>query len=85
MLTRMKTTVDISDALLDAAKRIAARDRTTVQALIEQGLRQVLDKRKQIPGFRLRKASFRGNGLQPDVRGASWDRMRELAYGGRGS
>ena len=37
----MKTTVDIPDTLLDEIKRVAARDKTTVRALIEYGLRQV--------------------------------------------
>ena len=34
--------------------------------------------------FRLRKASFKGQGLQPGVAGASWERIREMAYEGRG-
>jgi len=34
----MKTTVNIPDSLLKAAKKLAAREKTTVSALIEQGL-----------------------------------------------
>jgi hypothetical protein len=30
--------------------------------------------------FRLRPASFKGRGLQPQVAGAGWDRLREMAY-----
>jgi len=80
----MKTTVEISDALLREAKRVAARDGTTVRALIERGLRQALEEGKRSSRFRLRKASFRGKGLQPSLRGASWRRLRELACEGRG-
>jgi hypothetical protein len=32
----MKTTVDISDPLLREARKIAARERTTLRALVEQ-------------------------------------------------
>lgn len=38
----MRTTVRLDDALLDRARREAARRGTTVTALIEQGLRSVL-------------------------------------------
>jgi hypothetical protein len=33
--------------------------------------------------FKLRRASFKGQGLQPDQRSASWESLRELAYGDR--
>ena len=82
----MKTTVDISDALLDEAKRIAAREGITVRAMIELGLRRVIaDKKRTTSRFRLRRASFRGEGLQPDLDGGSWDRIRAMAYEGRGA
>jgi hypothetical protein len=38
----MRTTVRLDDALLDQAKREAARRHATLTALIEQGLRLVL-------------------------------------------
>ncbi|MEO7762429.1 MAG: DUF2191 domain-containing protein [Casimicrobiaceae bacterium] len=81
----MKTTVDISDALLEEAKRVATREKVTLRELIEAGLRQTLKSRVRQGTFKLRKASFRGKGLQPALRGASWERLRELAYEGRGS
>ena len=80
----MKTTVEISDALLAEAKKIAARERTTVRTLIEQGLRHALARRKQREGFRLRKATFKGRGLSAAARGAGWEQLRELTYEGRG-
>jgi hypothetical protein len=42
-------------------------------------------KRKRKRVFRLRKATFKGKGLQREVAGASWERIRELAYQGRGA
>jgi hypothetical protein len=84
MVTHMKTTVDIADTLLDEAKRVALRDGTTVKALLEQGLRQILSERKANGTFRLRKATFRGRGLQSGMADLSWERIRDLAYEGRG-
>jgi hypothetical protein len=80
----MKTTIDIADPLLEAAKEAAAREGTTLRALVELGLRQVLETREHRGAFRLRKASFRGQGLQPGAMDLSWEQMRELAYGERG-
>jgi len=34
--------------------------------------------------FRLRKASFKGKGLQSGIKDAGWDRRRDRAYQGRG-
>jgi len=39
MIGRMKTTLDINDALLADAKSLAARQRTTLTRVIEEGLR----------------------------------------------
>ena len=85
MVTHMKTTVEIADALLEEARRLAESEGTTTRALIEEGLRHVVHERKGGPAFRLRKASFRGQGLRPEVGEGSWDRMRDLAYEGRGA
>jgi hypothetical protein len=81
----MKTTLDISDPLLREARKLASRQRTTLRALVEQGLRHVVaERQRRAPAFRLRKASFKGRGLRPENRDAGWDRLRELAYQDRG-
>ena len=80
----MKTTVEISDALLKEARKVALREDVTVRTLIEQGLRHVISQRKQTrESFRLRKATFKGQGLTAEARAAGWERLRELAYEGR--
>jgi len=84
MGTHMKTTFEISDALLDEAKKLASREGTTVRTLVEQGLRHVVSEHKQHRAFRLRKASFKGRGLSADAKHAGWERVREFAYEGRG-
>ena len=80
----MKTTVDIPNSLIEEAKRVAARQDTTLRVLIIEGLRRVISERKRAGKFRLRKATFRGKGLKPDMAGASWERIREMAYEKRG-
>jgi hypothetical protein len=76
----MKTTLDIADPLLREARHVAAREGTTLRALVEQGLRQVVAEKKRKRAFRLRKASFKGHGLRPELADAGWGRIRDLAY-----
>jgi hypothetical protein len=76
----MKTTIEISDAILERAKALAAKEGTTVRALVEDGLRRVLRSRREAAGFRLRDASVGGRGLQAEFRDAGWDRIREALY-----
>jgi hypothetical protein len=80
----MKTTVEIPDVVLDQARVVAAREGTTVRALIETGLRREIQERERRVRFRLRRASFKGRGLRPEAAGASWEQIRGLAYEGRG-
>jgi hypothetical protein len=81
----VKTTIDISKALLLAAKQAAAREDTTVRALVEEGLRRALAERQARGPFRLRRATFAGQGLRPELAEAGWDRLRDLSYEGRGA
>jgi len=80
----MKTTVDIPDSILEEARKLAAREGSTVRVLVEQGLRRLISERKRTGAFRLRKATFKGEGLQPGAAGVSWERIRDMAYEGRG-
>jgi hypothetical protein len=80
----VKTTIEISDHVLQQARRIAERDRTTLRELVEQGLRHELARRRARTGaFRLRDASVGGEGLRPELQGAGWEAVRDLAYGAR--
>jgi hypothetical protein len=81
----MKTSVEIADDLLAEAKKMAADEHTTVHVLIEEGLRRIVEEWQQRTTFQLRRASFRGQGLHPDVREGSWERIRTLIYEGRGA
>jgi hypothetical protein len=55
-----------------------------VKALVELGLHSVLAEKKRASAFRLRKTSFRGNGLQPGAKDADWERLRSLVLRGPG-
>jgi signal recognition particle GTPase len=82
---RVKITIEIADSLLSAAKKRAVRERTTVRALVESGLRQVLaQKASRKSSLRLRDATFNGTGLARGVNNGSWERIREIAYEGHG-
>lgn len=85
MGAHMKTTIEISDTLLKEARTVVTRERTTLRKLMEEGLREVLKARRKKQHFRLRRASFAGKGLQPELRDASWERIRERAYEGHGA
>ncbi len=81
----MKTTVELPDGLLREAKRVALRERTTVRALIERGLRTVLSHRRPSERFVLRRASFQGDGLVAGTSLRDWETIRDLAYSERGA
>lgn len=81
----MKTTVDLSDALLREARGIAVRRGTTLRAIIEQGLRRVIDEANRPKSFKLRKVGFGGAGLRAEFRDASWEQLRDEIYRGHGS
>lgn len=79
--THMKTTVDISDALFDSARRLAMQRGSTMRALIEEGLRAVLQAHRNTPRrYTLRDASFRGDGLADGVDLGDWTQVRALIY-----
>jgi hypothetical protein len=81
----MKTTIEIADGLLEAAQKAARQRGTTLRALVELGLRQVIARPPTGAGaFKLRRASVPGEGLRQDADALGWDALRELSYGDRG-
>jgi hypothetical protein len=81
----MKTTLDISEALLEDARKLAAREGTTLRAVVERGLRSVLKESEVAGSLTLRDGSVGGNGLRPELANLGWDEIRRLSYGDRGS
>lgn len=62
MIPRMKTTLDLNDALLADAKSLAVRQRTTLTRLIEEGLRLRLRTPAPLPSTTAGIPVFKGKG-----------------------
>jgi len=84
MVSHMKTTIQIPDSLLKEARKLATEEHTTLKALMEEGLRRIISEHRRRGGYKLRKATFRGSGLQPHLEGATWELIRDTSYEGRG-
>lgn len=79
----MKTTVEISDTLLARAKKYARKTGKPFRAVVEEGLRRVLDAAPPSAGYELPDRSV------GDVRGPNpletrtWPELRDEIYAGR--
>jgi hypothetical protein len=81
----MKIKIEVDDSLLRAACELAKREGVTIRELVERGLERILAENGPGPPFKLRRASFKGNGLQPALREATWQDLRDHSYGDRGT
>ena len=88
-VSRMKTTVEIPDPLAEEAKAVARREKTTLRALIETGLRQVVRdrrRRSRVPHPDARVAVLWGDHgtFCSDRLRRSRFHLRDASFGGRG-
>ena len=82
---KMKTTIEISDPLLQQARRLAQREGVTLRALVERGLNHVVGEASApTRRFRLRDAAFEGEGLQAAFEGVPFERVLSEIYQDRG-
>jgi hypothetical protein len=79
----MKTTVEISDSLLLRAKRYAQKSGKSLRALIEEGLRRVLQDERPPVRYRLPDRSVGSAGAANPLETLSWQDLRDDIYGGR--
>lgn len=79
----MKTTVDISDALLVRAKRYARKTGQPLRAVLEEGLRRVLDSEPEAAPYKMPDASVGQVGEPNPLESMSWSELRDEMYGGR--
>jgi len=78
MGVHMKTTIEVSDALFVTAKNFARERQTSLRALIEEGLRRVLNEATAStkPAFKLKDARVHGQEvLLPNPR--DWQQLEE--------
>jgi hypothetical protein len=80
----MKTTIDIPTPILEQAKMVATEEGTTLKRLVEEGLRLVIERHGAPVGFKLRSASYKGEGVQPGVDLGRWEQLRGFIYQDRG-
>jgi hypothetical protein len=83
-MVSMKTTVEISDALLERAKRHARNLGKPLRAVIEEGLRRVLASESTPSRYRLPDASVGTVSGENPLETRSWQDLREEIYGERG-
>ena len=76
----MKTTIDLPDALLEQARRVAKQEGATLRTLVEEGLQRSLEARRQAVRRQLDFPSYGGSGLTDDFQGAPWSRIRDEIY-----
>jgi hypothetical protein len=82
---RVKITVQMSEDLLQQARGVAHQQQTTLRALLEEGLRQVLRGRRRQAGFRLADGSVSGKGVLPGVTEGDWGTVAAGNSNDRGS
>ena len=81
----VKTTIEISDDLFARTQRLARKEKTTLRALTEAGLRLVLQD-KQVKATKWKwKPITHGGGFTAEFKNASWDKIRDEIYRGRGA
>ncbi len=81
----MKTTIDIANPLFKEAKRFASTHSSNLRTVVESALRQFLKVQQQKPShFKLKKASFKGEGLREGLHEGDWKEIRSKIYEGRG-
>ncbi|MEO5331681.1 MAG: hypothetical protein H7839_06625 [Magnetococcus sp. YQC-5] len=81
----MMTRIEINDTLMLTALHLAHQHNLTLSQVMESALQSFVEQeQKRETGFCLCKATFRGNGLQPDIREEDWAAIREQIYEGQG-
>lgn len=58
MLEHMRTSINIADGLLEEAKRHARQQNTTLRALVEEGLRELLGRERSAEPYRYEPVTY---------------------------
>jgi hypothetical protein len=79
----MSTTLVLNDSLFQQLQQQASLSQTTPQALLERVWQEFLQPQPQPSKprpFRLKQATFKGQGLNENLATNEWSTLRELAY-----
>lgn len=76
----MRTTIEINDALARQVKALMAERNTTLRALVEEGLRRIVEESRAAEPFEMRDASAGEGGLAEGVDDASWETLSRFLY-----
>jgi len=81
----MKTTIELSDELLNQARVVARREGSSLKRLVEEGLQRTLEAREQRVKRSVEFPTYGGSGLTEAFEAADWARIRDEIYRGRGA
>jgi hypothetical protein len=81
----VKVTIEIHDHLLERIQQLAREENTTVSALVDRGLRLVLEEKEGKSAKWKWNPVTCGGGLTGEFKNASWEKIRDEIYKGRGS
>ena len=81
----MKTTVELSDALMWEMKEQARASHSLMREIMEAAMRLYLDQLKQPrEKFRFQNHSFKGNGVCEGIEEGAWEQIRGKIFESRG-
>lgn len=81
----MKTTVELSDAIMSELKKTAKEQNTSMRELMEAALRRYLESETNTArSYQFNNHSFKGNGVCEGIEEGKWETIRSMIYEGRG-
>ena len=81
----MKTTIELSDAVLEQTRELARRNGTTMRRIIESALRRyIAEQEKKTTCYRYERESFKGDGVCEGIQEGNWEMIRSMIYERRG-
>ena len=82
MLRSMRTSIELSDGLVERARRLAKQKGVTLRAVVEEALDRLLRESEASAQFRLEAVTFGDGGLCEGVAegDGDWERIRDLAH-----
>ena len=85
LVTRMKTTIELLDELLEQVRRVARREGASLRRLVEEGLQRCLEARRKAERRNLDFPIYGGSGLTSGFERVSWSRIQDEIYREQGA